>query len=226
MNDLETVISENSDPLPERSSNVSAEKLCLIHKNCVPMVADYETRWKTVPRFRLASCLIHKSMSTRENLNITDFEASKELCPSNSYHNFENITKMFWKLGWKYFIVTRDPIDRFLSVGFEDRHFYPQTWRCQMREHASEYKFIKYSSDPSESVIPALVEVLEQQKVPKSYIDWIKTQLVTQRTDHSTINSEARKFLEKRLHSSPYLLELLVRLFYQDYKILGYELPF
>jgi hypothetical protein len=32
-------------------------------------------------------------------------------------------------------------------------------------------------------------------------------------------------FLEKRLKSSPYLMEFLVRMFYGDYAIFEYEMP-
>lgn len=40
-----------------------------------------------------------------------------------------------------------------------------------------------------------------------------------------TFDSEARHFLEKRLRSSPFLMELVVRMFYWDFVLLNYDIP-
>ncbi|KIH45468.1 hypothetical protein ANCDUO_24491, partial [Ancylostoma duodenale] len=61
--------------------------------------------------------------------------------------------------------------------------------------------------------------------VPESSVNYISESLRSGRTVHSTVMSWSRVFLEKRLRSSPYLMEMIVRLFYHDYKLLGYPLP-
>ncbi|EPB69653.1 hypothetical protein ANCCEY_11260 [Ancylostoma ceylanicum] len=66
---------------------------------------------------------------------------------------------------------------------------------------------------------------VEGHKVPESSIAYISESLQSGRTAHSTVMSSSRKFLEQRLRSSPYLMEMIVRLFYHDYTLLGYPLP-
>lgn len=62
-------------------------------------------------------------------------------------------------------------------------------------------------------------------KVTESSISYISKSLRSGRTVHSTVMSSSREFLEQRLRSSPYLMEMIVRLFYHDYTLLGYPLP-
>lgn len=44
-------------------------------------------------------------------------------------------------------------------------------------------------------------------------------------TSHATANSQARRFYERRLRASPFLLEFVVRMYYWDYKLFNYPLP-
>ncbi|PAV83521.1 hypothetical protein WR25_19883 [Diploscapter pachys] len=172
--------------------------------------------------------------------------------------------------GWKFLMVTRDPVDRFLSGfvdkcirkprealdycngcganmtcfiiqeyermkkqveqnnfyrSFEDRHFFPQNWRCNLDGFYDRYNFIRYSSDPSLTLMEDLFQVFREQKVPDQNIEFIRDQLTRDRTIHSTIHSEARMFMENRLRSSPFLMEYIVRMFYQDFILFNYTLP-
>ncbi|KJH42499.1 hypothetical protein DICVIV_11508 [Dictyocaulus viviparus] len=107
----------------------------------------------------------------------------------------------------------------------EDLHVFPQNWRCKMNSYYKNYHFIRYSSDPSKTLLTDLIPLLKSQNVSESSIDYIATSLSSGRTAHSTVLSETRVFLEQRLRNSPYLMEIIVRLFYHDYKLLNYPLP-
>ncbi|KAL6737713.1 hypothetical protein Aduo_011332 [Ancylostoma duodenale] len=107
----------------------------------------------------------------------------------------------------------------------EDIHVFPQNWRCNMRKYFNKYEFIRYSNDPSGTLLEDLTNLLRTQNVSESSIDYISESLRSGRTVHSTVKSTSRLFLEKRLRSSPYLMEIIVRLFYHDYRLFGYPLP-
>ncbi|KAK5981602.1 hypothetical protein GCK32_021742 [Trichostrongylus colubriformis] len=107
-----------------------------------------------------------------------------------------------------------------------------------MDEFYDRYQFIRYSNDPSGSLLEDLTTLLKSQnkplfsffellstKVSDSAISYISESLRSGRTAHSTVKSAARSFLEDRVRQSPYLMELIVRLFYYDYKLLHYPLP-
>ncbi|CAJ0575881.1 unnamed protein product, partial [Mesorhabditis spiculigera] len=289
LNDVHAVIEQNSDPLPKRTSNLTASEFCSIKGNCIRPVAKYDTRWKVSNKFKLAACLIHKTMSSvmtgimcflekarsykQVNATVTSYEQAKTICHGNHITDFAQMEEKYNLVGWDFVVLTRHPIDRFLSGyvdrcirmagpvrgedycngcgmnmtcfleteyqkiqrqiqnkrisrGFVDRHFYPQSWRCQILDNADRYKFIKYTSDPAENVLPELENVFTKHKVPKSYIDFVRSQLTSLRTVHATIATPSRQFLEERLLSSDYLLELVVRIFYHDFRILNYQLPF
>ncbi|ETN84220.1 hypothetical protein NECAME_06964 [Necator americanus] len=150
---------------------------------------------------------------------------------------------------WRFTVVTREPVDRFLSgfidrciraleyafddkfsllkpsLTLEDLHIFPLNWRCNMEEFYGKYEFIRYSNDPSGTLLADLKPLLQRQNVTESSINYIAESLQSGRTAHSTVTSSARTYFEKRIRSSPYLMELIVRLFYNDYKLFKYDLP-
>ncbi|KAK6052290.1 hypothetical protein COOONC_10206 [Cooperia oncophora] len=107
----------------------------------------------------------------------------------------------------------------------EDIHVFPQNWRCDMETYYDKYHFIRYSNDPSGTLLEDLTTLLRSQNVSESAINYISETLRSGRTAHSTVKSAARVFFEDRIRQSPYLMELIVRLFYHDYKLLHYPLP-
>ncbi|KAL6737690.1 hypothetical protein Aduo_011313 [Ancylostoma duodenale] len=111
------------------------------------------------------------------------------------------------------------------NLSRDDWHMFPQNWHCYLEKYHSNYEFIRYSSDPLETLVPDLTRLFRSQGVPESSVNYISESLRSGRTVHSTVMSWSRVFLEKRLRSSPYLMEMIVRLFYHDYKLLGYPLP-
>ncbi|CAJ0583585.1 unnamed protein product, partial [Mesorhabditis spiculigera] len=114
--------------------------------------------------------------------------------------------------------------DRFPRT-FDDRHFFPQSWRCNLNQERQRYNVLHYSSDASGAFLDSLIPHLQAQQVPTSSIKFIRDQLSDGRTVHSTVDSSARQFLEKRLRSSPFLMEYVVRIFYSDFKYFKFPLP-
>ncbi|CAD92405.1 Carbohydrate sulfotransferase [Caenorhabditis elegans] len=108
---------------------------------------------------------------------------------------------------------------------YEDRHFFPQSWRCNLHQYFSNFTFILYSSSHNFSITSQLFPIFRQHSVPQSSLDFIETSLSAGRTAHSTVDSKATSFIEKRLNSSPYLMELLVKMFYHDFVLFNFTLP-
>uniref|UniRef100_A0A8R1HQS0 Uncharacterized protein n=1 Tax=Caenorhabditis japonica TaxID=281687 RepID=A0A8R1HQS0_CAEJA len=55
-----------------------------------------------------------------------------------------------------------------LTNTFEDRHFYPQNWRCDIKKMRKKYEFIRYSSDPTKQLMEDLFTIARRQgKLPK-----------------------------------------------------------
>ncbi|KAI6203839.1 hypothetical protein M3Y94_00603100 [Aphelenchoides besseyi] len=112
-----------------------------------------------------------------------------------------------------------------LRKTFEDRHFAPQNWRCGFNEHR--YHFIRASTSPNstDSFLTQLSEILRNQQVPQTSLDFIQKEIRNGRTIQSTVSSEARRFYEQRLRSSPFLMEYVVRLFWHDFLLFDFKVP-
>ncbi|EFO95737.1 hypothetical protein CRE_14059 [Caenorhabditis remanei] len=108
---------------------------------------------------------------------------------------------------------------------YEDRHFFPQSWRCDLHQYFSNFTFIPYSSAHNFSITSHLFPIFRNHSVPESSLQYIQSSLSSGRTAHSTVDSKATSFIEKRLKSSPYLMELLVKMFYHDFKLFNFTLP-
>ncbi|WKY07952.1 hypothetical protein Q1695_007446 [Nippostrongylus brasiliensis] len=282
----------NSSPLPNRLFNGSAEEICGTTKDlCIHPFVKVLPQLMTAPNYRLMSCVVQKSMSTvmtaivcfllREKQFISaGRDLLKDYGPlgfcqgKNNFNQLDNMRKILQINNvddWRFTMVTREPVDRFLSgfidrcvrvhdecfgcgtnmtcfleeeyarakqfafadehqlakphLSMEDIHIFPQNWRCSMHKYYRNYEFIRYSSDPTETLLDDLSRILKQQNVSDSAIEYISESLSSKRTLHSTVSTKTRSFLEQRLRGSPYLMELIVRLFYYDYVLLHYPLP-
>ncbi|PIC54565.1 hypothetical protein B9Z55_003768 [Caenorhabditis nigoni] len=108
---------------------------------------------------------------------------------------------------------------------YEDRHFFPQSWRCNLHQYFQNFTFIPYSSSHNFSITSKLFPIFREHSVPESSLTYIQSALSSGRTAHSTVDSKATSFIEKRLRSSPYLMELLVKMFYHDFVLFNFTLP-
>ncbi|WKY07953.1 hypothetical protein Q1695_007447 [Nippostrongylus brasiliensis] len=290
---VELVRLKNSDPLPARIfPGKNAHEICGYKDNgCIRPFANIRPLIVTAPNHRLMSCVVQKSMSSVMLATMCYLlrgeafvKAGRSLLLDlgafgfcENLNNFWSTKDMLLKLNindphdMRFTMVTRDPVDRFLSgfidrclrVGdncfgcarnmtcfleaellraeqyvtadiresrkpeltMEDMHIFPQNWRCELKEYYNNYDFIRYSSDPSGTLLDDLSRILKEQNVSSSAISYISASLSAGRTSHSTITTKSRMFLEQRLRSSPYLMEQIVRLFYHDYVLLHYPLP-
>ncbi|GMT05769.1 hypothetical protein PENTCL1PPCAC_27943 [Pristionchus entomophagus] len=293
---MDLIVKANSDPLPPRTFTGSAKTMCSGGKNgsdvCIPKFKQLETRLRVADNYKLMTCIIQKSMSTvmtaimcylynerafteagrefaRECTQIRFCQNKNEFGQVAGVRQAFNVTNKNETNKWRFTMITRDPVDRFLSGyvdkciriphgsgycngchrnmtcfilseydriksqlerghlfrSFEDRHFFPQNWRCDLYREYNNYRFLRYSSDPSGTLLDDLIPILKEQDVPESSIQFIRYQLSTGRTVHSTVQSEARTFYEQRLRSSPFLLEYIVQIFYYDYVLLKYPFP-
>lgn len=108
---------------------------------------------------------------------------------------------------------------------FDDRHFFPQNWRCHFYEHYRRFIFLKYSSKDADKFLEQLYDILRMQNVSDTSIKFIDDQIHSGTTQHSTIKLKERVDLEKEVYSSPYILLLLTRMYYYDFILFGFPLP-
>ncbi|VDO80696.1 unnamed protein product [Heligmosomoides polygyrus] len=185
------------------------------------------------PKHRLMSCLVQKTMSTVMSAIFCFLVRENELCEGrNEFHTVQNAQRA---LGlpdldqWRFTVVTREPVDRFLS-GFIDRCLRVGddcfgcygNMTCFLEE---EYERAGAYALADKHGLRKHWPGMEDMHVSESSLRYISESLRSGRTAHSTVVSEARTYLEQRVRSSPYLMEMIVRLFYYDYKLFKYELP-
>jgi len=112
---------------------------------------------------------------------------------------------------------------------FEDSHFFPQSWRCNFQHLLGEYTILRYPEDGSQTSHKAFIDqitvLLLQRNVSVEEMGYIREQLASNRSQHTTSTSRTHHFLKERLSSSPYLMELIVRMFYWDFVLFNFTLP-
>ncbi|CAD6193186.1 unnamed protein product [Caenorhabditis auriculariae] len=267
LEDIRKVVQYNSDRTPESIYEYrAAHEICAQEDACLPPFVDIAPLLATSPKKKIMACLVQKTMSTVLSSILCYLDQPEEFvlakrsilrehprirfcAGDNEFRSMEKMRKSL-KItarqlnAWKFLLLTRDPVDRFLS-GFIDQcirglqfvqtgdpevtgvdiHIYPQNWRCDLKRYHSYYTFIRYSNKPQGTLLRDLAAAFRDRNVSESSIRYITKSLLSGRTKHSTVTSATRKFLEHRLKTSPYLMELIVRLFYYDYIHLNYPIP-
>ncbi|CAD5222149.1 unnamed protein product [Bursaphelenchus xylophilus] len=112
-------------------------------------------------------------------------------------------------------------------ASFDDQHFFPQNWRCQFATHFSKYNILKYSKakDGTQQFFNELFDYFRGHNVTDQQIRFIQRQVNSGRTRHSTADKIISMKLEQEVRSSPYLMQMLVKMYYYDFLIFGYPLP-
>ncbi|ETN84221.1 hypothetical protein NECAME_06965 [Necator americanus] len=244
LNNLQLFTQQNSDPLPGRKFvGLSAAEMCETGKaDCVTPFARIRPLIVTAPNYNMMSCITQKSMSTVMSAIFCFLIREKEFIDAGrsilrEYSDIRvgdscfgcktNMTCFLeeeYKRALEYAFADKYGLLK-PSLTLEDLHVFPLNWRCNMEEFYGKYEFIRYSNDPGGTLLADLKLLLQRQNIPESSINYIAESLQSGRTAHSTVASAARTYLEKRIRSSPYLMELIVRLFYNDYKLFKYDLP-
>lgn len=99
--------------------------------------------------------------------------------------------------------------------------------RCHFYRDLPAYKLIRYSSDPAskDDFMQQFAAIAISHGVDELSLGFIAEQLKSGRVVHSTVQTAARKFFEERLRSSPFLVEFVVRMYYWDFVLFGYDAP-
>lgn len=97
--------------------------------------------------------------------------------------------------------------------------------QCGLNENFENYTFIKYNSNTEKFIDESLAPILRSRNVSDDVIAYARNKLMSGRTRHSTVKSPIKPFLEARIRNSQYLLNLIMRMFYNDYKVFGFKLP-
>jgi hypothetical protein len=96
--------------------------------------------------------------------------------------------------------------------------------RCDFHHHLDDFDFLRYQID-SVKFFPVVRKYLESRNVSDRALDYIGTKMTSIRTSHSTALTSVRPYLERRLRSSSYLMNLILKTYYYDFKLFGFELP-
>ncbi|KAI6185857.1 hypothetical protein M3Y98_00069900 [Aphelenchoides besseyi] len=193
--------------------------------------------------------------------------------PNTTIHHVSEGEKLGWtkENGWVYILITREPIDRFISVkdllnillgtprdckhncygcganmtcfleevtkslrkmsqvrdwiSTETDHLMPTNWFCDLYETYDKFTFLKYHDDSGVFFKRELEPILKAQNVSVEILTYIKKKMTSTRTVHSTNGFKLRSFLKDRILKSSYLTEMIVRLFYHDFKSFNFTLP-
>ncbi|KAL6733997.1 hypothetical protein Aduo_004586 [Ancylostoma duodenale] len=105
------------------------------------------------------------------------------------------------------------------------RHFAPQTWYCNFKEHKNDYIFVDHHSGAKgiEMIAKEFDKIFEQVQVPADMRALIQSELLKGTTKHSTAHSETRKKIQEQLLSDDYLMRYLMLLYYHDFVEFGFR---
>uniref|UniRef100_A0AC35TP11 Sulfotransfer_1 domain-containing protein n=1 Tax=Rhabditophanes sp. KR3021 TaxID=114890 RepID=A0AC35TP11_9BILA len=119
----------------------------------------------------------------------------------------------------KYSFILKEP-------KFMEDHFYPQSWRCGVNKYKNRTKLLLYGSSKETQVkfFKELTTLLQQRHVPKKQLTFITKNILGQRSGHTTIGKKERLMVEKKIYSNKTLVNILVKIFYNDY--IAFDLKF
>jgi hypothetical protein len=122
----------------------------------------------------------------------------------------------------KLFFHREDPP----KMPMED-HFYPQNWYCGFQNYINDYKILKYPTDQKNMshFFAAMGSLFSLQGVPKKMTETVITQLMGKKTQHATSELESTTMYRNRLLADKELLKLLVKIYYYDFIIFGFDFP-
>ncbi|CEF64748.1 Sulfotransferase family-containing protein [Strongyloides ratti] len=113
----------------------------------------------------------------------------------------------------------RSSLDRFLVY-----HFFPQKWQCEYYKYKDNYTIIHYESNKTK-FYDSYLEELKTNGVPSSKLIFIKKLLYTTKPIHKTDGKHITNIYTNYLKKSHKLLNLLVRIFYEDFIEFNFPLP-
>ncbi|KAI6185806.1 hypothetical protein M3Y98_00064400 [Aphelenchoides besseyi] len=110
-------------------------------------------------------------------------------------------------------------------VNTETSHLMPLTWFCELYKTYDNYTFLKYDDDSGVFFKRELEPTLKAQNVSAEILTYIQRRMTSKRALHATNGFKLRSFLKDRILNSSYLIEMIVRLYYNDFKSFNFTLP-
>uniref|UniRef100_A0A183C7K1 Bestrophin homolog n=1 Tax=Globodera pallida TaxID=36090 RepID=A0A183C7K1_GLOPA len=113
------------------------------------------------------------------------------------------------------------------QITAEDTHFFPQHWLCAFQR--ANFTLIKYknlnNTDEHQHFVDQFMNAMAQSpKIGNESLTFIRSQMYL-RMAHATSGSMAYRFVKERIINSPFLMEFIVRMFFWDFKVLGFPIP-
>lgn len=115
-------------------------------------------------------------------------------------------------------------IERTRMVLYLVRHFAPQTWYCDFKDHKNDYILIRYKSgkNGTREVADEFDKVFRYAQIPKKQRAYIHSEMMRGTTPHSTSRSPTREAAEKELRSDDDLMRLIMQMYYYDFVEFGF----
>ncbi|CAJ0608678.1 unnamed protein product [Cylicocyclus nassatus] len=110
---------------------------------------------------------------------------------------------------------------------YVDRHFAPQTWYCDFKNHLGSYTIIKYESD-NDGVVKIASQfnkLFEQSGISNFERGIIEEELLKGSTLHSTHGSKEVSLVRELILSDQEMLMKISEIYYHDFIIFGFPLP-
>ncbi|CAD5228761.1 unnamed protein product [Bursaphelenchus xylophilus] len=225
-------------------ANFTIQQMIEKHKPLRPFV-DGVSHMIYVERYKVGGCMLPKVMSTittafmcymkddeafiKANRSFgTEFWTSREPSSSrvetNCYDCRSNMTCVVGALERRF----SDYLNESFPLSYEDQHFIPQTWHCEMDKYLNEYKVLKYASKSSpnfEDFKVEYVKTLRNNQAPERVMNFVIMALNHERSANSTDGKKKRKeFLAELLRDRSLLLRV-VKLYFYDFLVFQFPFP-
>uniref|UniRef100_A0A0K0ERV2 Sulfotransfer_1 domain-containing protein n=1 Tax=Strongyloides stercoralis TaxID=6248 RepID=A0A0K0ERV2_STRER len=113
----------------------------------------------------------------------------------------------------------RSNVDRFLGY-----HFYPQKWQCEYEKYKNIYTILHYNSNKT-IFYDSYLKELKSNGVPDSKLEFIEKLFYTTKPIHKTSGKHVTNIYTNYLTKNNKLLNLLVRIFYEDFIEFNFPIP-
>ncbi|CAD5235734.1 unnamed protein product [Bursaphelenchus xylophilus] len=119
-------------------------------------------------------------------------------------------------------------LGRTKGISFDDIHFFPQNWHCNMKQTYDSLKYVKFASPKRleyREMVEKMLGFFRDQGVELEKLHFIRKSLNTGQTRHSTSNLDQRKEIEAKVRANSTLMRKLVQTFYFDMILFDFDIP-
>uniref|UniRef100_A0A0K0F668 Carbohydrate sulfotransferase n=1 Tax=Strongyloides venezuelensis TaxID=75913 RepID=A0A0K0F668_STRVS len=148
-----------------------------------------------------------------------NYSLSKKTC----FNCNENVECFITKLYDEIFLILNGR-KKFAEYHLR-HHFFPQSWHCQYITYKKYYKVLKYTNDNLEKFYDELMVLLKGQNIPEDKLKFISYELKNNKSIHKTQGSNEQLIVSRNLYSNTSLIDLLTRIYYEDFINFHFSLP-